>query len=186
MHKNATAVYDAHGRRTRFNDTSLDGSTVDIRYAYTTMNDVRRVIATYSDINGSSPVTRTSWFAYDRRNRLVVSNGDLVAGVGIVKGERGVAISYDRAGQRATASSLVDVGNGIKIDRTEHPAPLIGLPDVRELDQRSPFLRRTMSNRSPPMNSMMTVTRPPAANTCFRMKVAPTRVTSPMPIAKGL
>jgi YD repeat-containing protein len=108
VRKNARATYDKQSRRASYIDDGYAGNAVNLTYAYTAMNDIRSVTATYTlPTNGQSQGPTTYWFDYDVMNRMVISNGILDATLGVVRGPTGVAISFDQAGRRATASSYV-------------------------------------------------------------------------------
>jgi hypothetical protein len=112
--QHAHAEYDALGRLTRWYE---DGSVAtantpaipfaELRYEYDANSNIRRRIETASLINANNtvsgpyaPVSR--WFAYDKMNRVTISDGTLSGGV-IDRGG-GQLISYDAAGQRATVT----------------------------------------------------------------------------------
>jgi YD repeat-containing protein len=106
--QSATATWDALGRMTAW-DEAGNASTpaAHINYAYDAVGNVRRTQATYYQIdsagNLSVPITQDYWNKFDAMNRLVLAKGGLVDGA-IVRGNSGVSVTYDAAGQRITTT----------------------------------------------------------------------------------
>ncbi|PTS90545.1 hypothetical protein DBR17_01085, partial [Sphingomonas sp. HMWF008] len=120
--QNATANYDALGRMTNWTDTggsvTLNGTDAvrgrvlttpgaSKTWLYDAVGNVRRVTASFTNIDSTGAVGAAGfqeyWYAYDAMNRVTTSKGAL-SGNQIVRGSSGVALSYDAAGQRKTAT----------------------------------------------------------------------------------
>ena len=98
FYQNAAISYDAQNRITRFLDAKAD-----ITYKYDAHGNRRNVKSIYSDGLSGSLQTQDYWYKYDQANRFVLTMGAL-SGSTIVTGSMGVAIGYNAAGDRATAT----------------------------------------------------------------------------------
>jgi YD repeat-containing protein len=108
------ADYDAAGRISRYRDvTTSSGDRVDKYWTYDLVGNVRSIATTYLPMqaDGSLSATTTGqtwWYRYDAMNRLVTTKGSFVGSLGsgsIVRGGAGTDITYNGAGQRATAQT---------------------------------------------------------------------------------
>jgi YD repeat-containing protein len=103
--QNATIDYDALGRITAFTDRDGGGT---IRITFTTefdlVGNVRHSTSSFPNIAYPQYTNylTNDWFLYDSMNRMTLTGGDLVSGA-IVRGQDGVSLAYDAAGQRRTA-----------------------------------------------------------------------------------
>ncbi len=97
------------GRITAFTDRDASNN---VKAGYTNLYDlagnVRRTTSVFPDVANPQFAAKTSdlWFAYDSMNRMTIANGTL-SGSTIVRGNNGVAITYDAAGRRRTATQQV-------------------------------------------------------------------------------
>jgi YD repeat-containing protein len=113
--------YDAAGNRTRETYTKWGTVYSDVTTSYDALNrvtnvtDLRYSLQYTYDANGNrrhttsnffnnvgTPTTKNYWYTYDRANRILISQGELSAGA-IVVGSQGTVLTYDGAGNRATA-----------------------------------------------------------------------------------
>jgi YD repeat-containing protein len=105
FYQNAAVTYDALDRVIEFKDPKAD-----ITYQYDAASNRREVKSVYSDGVSGALQTQDYWYKYDSMNRFVLTMGTLQGGVGgtIVTGSgagaAGVAITYDAAGNRKTAT----------------------------------------------------------------------------------
>ncbi|HEY4082292.1 MAG TPA: LysM peptidoglycan-binding domain-containing protein [Burkholderiaceae bacterium] len=93
-----------------------DGSykTNDVRYEYDAVGNRRSAIALYWDPQTNGVIRRDDyWYTYDAANRFTMTKGSFAGTRGqsmtdtsgsIVRGDNGIAITYDQAGQRKTAA----------------------------------------------------------------------------------
>ena len=104
FYQNAAITYDAENRVTRFLDAKAD-----ITYKYDAVGNRRNVHSVYTDGLGNSAIPpQDYWYKYDAANRFTLTMGQLSGGA-IVLGatnanNNAVLISYDAAGNRATAT----------------------------------------------------------------------------------
>lgn len=96
-YQNAAITYDALNRMTRFLDAKAD-----ITYKYDAAGNRRNVRSEYQDGVGGGLQVQDFWYKYDGQNRFVLTMGTLSGGI-ISRGTTGVDITYDGAGNRATA-----------------------------------------------------------------------------------
>ena len=99
--ENALTTYDAMNRITEITDTN--GQT-DIKYEYDAVGNRRAVLSTYTDIVSGAVVHQNYWYKYDQMNRFTLTMGTLDTSNNIQVGAYGVAITYDAAGNRASAT----------------------------------------------------------------------------------
>jgi YD repeat-containing protein len=98
FYQNAVVSYDALNRVTEFKDAKAD-----ITYAYDANGNRREVKSVYHDGLNGAMQTQDYWYKYDGMNRFVLTMGTLSGGqIGV--GTTGVAINYNAAGERATAT----------------------------------------------------------------------------------
>jgi YD repeat-containing protein len=97
-YQNAAITYDAMNRMTRFLDPKAD-----IQYKYDAVGNRRNIRSLYQDGVGGGLQEQNYWYKYDGQNRFVTTMGTLSGGV-ILRGSQGVDITYDAAGNRATAT----------------------------------------------------------------------------------
>jgi len=98
FYQNATITYDAMNRMVEFKDPKAD-----ITYKYDAVGNRRNVNSVYQDGVGGNRQVQDYWYKYDGQNRFVLTMGSLVNG-SIAVGSAGVALTYDAAGNRTTAS----------------------------------------------------------------------------------
>ncbi|MEO8137352.1 MAG: LysM peptidoglycan-binding domain-containing protein, partial [Betaproteobacteria bacterium] len=98
FYQNAAITYDAMNRITQFLDRKAD-----ITYKYDAVGNRRNVRSEYQDGVGGNLQLQDYWYKYDGQNRFVLTMGTLSGGV-ISRGATGVDITYDAAGNRATAT----------------------------------------------------------------------------------
>lgn len=125
------ADYDALGRITRYRDVSqqIGPDNVDKAWTYDAADNVRSIVTTYrpmqaSGVLATTTTTQSYWYRYDSMNRVVTTKGAFsgTAGSGsIVRGAVGTDLSYDAAGQRATART----GTGAEEVYTTNAAGLV-------------------------------------------------------------
>ncbi|TDP71061.1 LysM peptidoglycan-binding domain-containing protein [Roseateles toxinivorans] len=99
--------YDELNRISRVRDNE---KTHDLRYEYDAVGNRRAAIAVYWDPQTYNTLQRDDhWYTYDGANRFLTTKGsfagDRVAGGSIQRGERGISIGYDLAGQRTKATA---------------------------------------------------------------------------------
>ncbi len=108
--QNATIDYDALGRVIAFTDRDASNN---VRLTYTNLYDlagnVRRTTSSFPNIAYPQYAGQTTdyWFAYDSMNRMTIANGQLSGGAVVAGGYEGVAITYDAAGRRRSATQRV-------------------------------------------------------------------------------
>ncbi|QPF74663.1 LysM peptidoglycan-binding domain-containing protein [Roseateles sp. DAIF2] len=113
LFQNATIRYDELNRMAQVKDNA-----VDVHYEYDAVGNRRAVMATYFD-----PLTQglrrrdDLWYLYDKENRFTLTKGSFTNGQ-ILRGSEGVAITYDAAGQRKTATYTETI-NGQTSDYTD-------------------------------------------------------------------
>lgn len=117
-YQNATATYDGLNRMTSLVDGGASGSApVSVIYEYDAVGNVRRTEATHRTLDAQGVVSSTDtsedyWYRYDSMNRFVTTQGTFIGERGsgyISRGLTGTDITYDAAGQRATASRTLEV-----------------------------------------------------------------------------
>jgi YD repeat-containing protein len=97
LYSDAVVAFDALNRVTSVNDLRYN-----LTYTYDANGNRRRAIAGYYN-NVGDFTTKDYWYKYDRMNRIVLSQGQW-NGSAIVAGSQGTALSYDAAGNRASAA----------------------------------------------------------------------------------
>jgi YD repeat-containing protein len=109
--------YDTQGRLSRVEDQNKapGGPICDVRYAYDEWSNVRRIQAIYTPTAADGPMASDSWYAYDKADRLTVSNGALSQGtIGLKRHTPGsVQISYDEVGRRSSTTEYVRHGTAL-------------------------------------------------------------------------
>jgi YD repeat-containing protein len=106
VYQDAIAAYDALGRMVSWSETG-NGTTpaASIQYDYDANGNVRRTRAQFLSVTAhggvGAPGSKDHWYRYDAMNRVVTSKGVLEQGQ-IHRGDEGVDILYDAAGQRVT------------------------------------------------------------------------------------
>ena len=110
----AHSEYDALGRLTRWYEEGSAATAgtpaipfAELAYEYDANSNIRRRIETASLISANNTVSSSyvpvsRWFAYDKMNRVTISDGTLSGGV--IERGGGQLISYDAAGQRMTVT----------------------------------------------------------------------------------
>jgi YD repeat-containing protein len=136
VNENSRATYDALNRLTNITDAGDVGHSrpsYNLTREYDAVGNVRRATATYQKIAANQTLvtganateTDDFWYRYDSMNRFVTVKGTLSGVAGAVgttvvrgTGPEGVDLTYDAAGQRATATKSrnatfnVDFGDG--------------------------------------------------------------------------
>jgi trimeric autotransporter adhesin len=117
-----TATFDAMNRITEMKDSAagvtITGVTnavddpVDITLKYDLAGNIRNRHTTYYDLDNSGTVlttqqTQDDWYTYDGMNRFLISKGTLASGA-ITYSTNGTLFTYDKAGERATATSAAE------------------------------------------------------------------------------
>ncbi|RYG94021.1 MAG: hypothetical protein EON58_17175, partial [Alphaproteobacteria bacterium] len=141
-------------RMVSFNDSGYSsGASVGINYEYDAVGNVRHMVSTYHRlgdqgqvVNTDTPDVQDYWYRYDTMNRFLVtkgalvkygSNGEVVAtgdaarnlvGASIDRYSTGVDLTYNRAGQRLTATKS-NFGT----------TTIMGLPIVHWEEQRETY-----------------------------------------------
>ncbi|WP_185734241.1 LysM peptidoglycan-binding domain-containing protein [Burkholderia stagnalis] len=107
--------YDALNRVTAIEDDSYK-----VYYEYDAVGNRRRMLAKYTDLVGHHERTQDYWYEYDALNRFTVSMGSLSAApatdpndksvriVNGARGEEGVQLGYNAAGERVLATYAKD------------------------------------------------------------------------------
>ncbi|MFY6884013.1 hypothetical protein ACOUKA_18000, partial [Acinetobacter baumannii] len=73
------------------------------------------MLANYRDAVNAAPKIQDFWYSYDSMNRFTISMGVLNSTTKKVeRGNTGIAISYDKLGQRLTADYGKDALNSTK------------------------------------------------------------------------
>ena len=116
--ENVTATYDAMNRVTAISDpgdASLQRPSFSMAKTYDAVGNVRSSITTHQNIASNQTLaagttTDSYWYRYDSLNRIVTTKGQLsgvagAVGTTIVHGSLGTDLTYDDAGQRATATN---------------------------------------------------------------------------------
>jgi YD repeat-containing protein len=102
------ATYDAANRMITLNDSGrAGGPSSSITYAYDANGNIRNITSSYTDMVSHGTVTESDWYKYDLMNRVVTSKGILTGAPGaqsIVRGDQGVDLTYDAAGNRTSAT----------------------------------------------------------------------------------
>lgn len=107
--QNATSTYDALNRLTSVVDSGYANSRpINITYAYDAVGNIRRMRSVYTSAAGATGQVQDYWYKYDSMNRFVTTKGSFdTASNAIVRGAEGVEITYDAAGNRATATTTI-------------------------------------------------------------------------------
>ncbi|NIJ66660.1 YD repeat-containing protein [Sphingomonas leidyi] len=114
MWQDGRAEYDAAGRITRYRDVYAPGvDAVDKSWTYDAAGNVRSIATSYLPVQASGLLATTAtsqayWYRYDSMNRVVTTKGVFVGAAGsgaIQRGGAGTDVTYDAAGQRATAQT---------------------------------------------------------------------------------
>jgi YD repeat-containing protein len=135
-YQNATVTWDALGRMKTYADTGAVGGTApaDIAYEYDAVGNVRRMAAHYSNMDSQGVIFGSGydqeyWYKYDSLNRFTTTKGVFTGtpGSGAIVG--GTQISYDAAGNRATATMTV-----LRTKPLQKYVPRLGPPTPRYFD----------------------------------------------------
>jgi|GEM_PF-3145620 len=126
IYQNPTIHYDELNRI-----ESIDDARFNISYKYDANGNVRQIYAIYHDgVNGNRKV-QDYWYKYDTRNRFTVSMGTLIGDRSVITtkddtrvtigtGDTGVALTYNNASQRKTATYGKNaLGNNDGLSHTE-------------------------------------------------------------------
>jgi YD repeat-containing protein len=98
-YQNVAITYDELNRMAHIKDLS-----VDVQYEYDAVGNRRAVHATYFDpLTAGFRKRDDMWYTYDAADRFTLTKGSLTAQGQIVQGSQGVAIGYNKAGQRTSA-----------------------------------------------------------------------------------
>jgi YD repeat-containing protein len=134
--QNATVTWDALGRMKTYDDTGAVGGTApaEIDYEYDAVGNVRRMSAHYSNMDSQGVIFGSGypqeyWYEYDSMNRFTTTKGVFTGtpGSGAIVG--GTQISYDAAGNRATATMTT-----LRTKRLHKYVPSLGPPTPRYYD----------------------------------------------------
>ncbi|KVT73106.1 hypothetical protein WK58_13955 [Burkholderia ubonensis] len=100
--------------------TAIEDDTYKVYYEYDAVGNRRRMLAKYTDLVGHHERTQDYWYEYDALNRFTVSMGGLSAApatdpidtsvriVNGARGEEGVQLGYNAAGERVLATYAKD------------------------------------------------------------------------------
>jgi YD repeat-containing protein len=97
VHQDTTTTYDSRGFVSTLSDPRYT-----IAYSYDDVGNRTRIHSTYHDNTGAT-VTRDYWYAYDKMNRVDISQGALSGSTIVVNTQQGIDLSYDEKGQRASS-----------------------------------------------------------------------------------
>lgn len=110
--RSSVAQYDTLNRMTRWDDTGVSNGAAWIAWKYDAVGNVRNYAARYSTMgedgvltaptSAASVPTESYWYLYNERDRMTLSQGDLVNGA-IVRGAKATAIDYYLDGNRKSA-----------------------------------------------------------------------------------
>nr|WP_174505706.1 polymorphic toxin type 46 domain-containing protein [Acinetobacter sp. Marseille-Q1620] len=97
--QNAQIGYDALNRVISVQDQSFN-----IHYDYDANNNIIHMLSNYKDAVNAAPKIQDFWYSYDNMNRITTSMGVFnTTTKKVEKGNTGVILTYDKAGQRTSA-----------------------------------------------------------------------------------
>ncbi|MFV5536462.1 LysM peptidoglycan-binding domain-containing protein [Acinetobacter pittii] len=132
--QNALINYDSLNRKISVQDQSFN-----IHYEYDGNGNIVHMLANYRDAVNAAPKIQDFWYSYDSMNRFTVSMGVLNSTTKKVeRGNTGIAISYDKLGQRLTADYGKDALNSTKAHKESYSYTTDGyLETVKNADYSS-------------------------------------------------
>ncbi|MCW1473536.1 DUF3990 domain-containing protein, partial [Acinetobacter baumannii] len=132
--QNALINYDSLNRKISVQDQSFN-----IHYEYDGNGNIVHMLANYRDAVNAAPKIQDFWYSYDSMNRFTVSMGVLNSTTKKVeRGNTGIAISYDKLGQRLTADYGKDALNSTKAHKESYSYTTDGyLETVKNADYTS-------------------------------------------------
>jgi YD repeat-containing protein len=137
-YQNAAITYDAMNRITLFHDAKAD-----ITYKYDAVGNRRNVRSEYQDGVGGGLQLQDYWYKYDGQNRFVLTMGALNLGVISLRGATGVEITYDGAGNRATATYAYDSHSEAYTYTADGYLEYTYVSDVRQSSRTADAMGRT-------------------------------------------
>ncbi|MFV5535565.1 LysM peptidoglycan-binding domain-containing protein, partial [Acinetobacter pittii] len=130
--QNALINYDSLNRKISVQDQSFN-----IHYEYDGNGNIVHMLANYRDAVNAAPKIQDFWYSYDSMNRFTISMG-VLNGTKIERGNTGIAISYDKLGQRLTADYGKDALNSTKAHKESYSYTTDGyLETVKNADYSS-------------------------------------------------
>ncbi|MFX5827309.1 AHH domain-containing protein [Acinetobacter baumannii] len=132
--QNALINYDSLNRKISVQDQSFN-----IHYEYDGNGNIVHMLANYRDAVNAAPKIQDFWYSYDSMNRFTISMGVLNSTTKKVeRGNTGIAISYDKLGQRLTADYGKDALNSTKAHKESYSYTTDGyLETVKNADYSS-------------------------------------------------
>ncbi|MEI1732463.1 LysM peptidoglycan-binding domain-containing protein, partial [Acinetobacter baumannii] len=132
--QNALINYDSLNRKISVQDQSFN-----IHYEYDGNGNIVHMLANYRDAVNAAPKIQDFWYSYDSMNRFTVSMGVLNSTTKKVeRGNTGIAISYDKLGQRLSADYGKDALNSTKAHKESYSYTTDGyLETVKSADYSS-------------------------------------------------
>ncbi|WP_445405333.1 LysM peptidoglycan-binding domain-containing protein [Acinetobacter pittii] len=132
--QNALINYDSLNRKISVQDQSFN-----IHYEYDGNGNIVHMLANYRDAVNAAPKIQDFWYSYDSMNRFTISMGVLNSTAKKVeRGNTGIAISYDKLGQRLTADYGKDALNSTKAHKESYSYTTDGyLETVKNADYSS-------------------------------------------------
>ncbi|WP_164071982.1 LysM peptidoglycan-binding domain-containing protein [Acinetobacter lactucae] len=132
--QNALINYDSLNRKISVQDQSFN-----IHYEYDGNGNIVHMLANYRDAVNAAPKIQDFWYSYDSMNRFTISMGVLNSTAKKVeRGNTGIAISYDKLGQRLTADYGKDALNSTKAHKESYSYTTDGyLETVKNADYTS-------------------------------------------------
>ncbi|MGE8600899.1 MAG: LysM peptidoglycan-binding domain-containing protein [Acinetobacter calcoaceticus] len=132
--QNALINYDSLNRKISVQDQSFN-----IHYEYDGNGNIVHMLANYRDAVNAAPKIQDFWYSYDSMNRFTISMGVLNSTAKkIERGNTGIAISYDKLGQRLTADYGKDALNSTKAHKESYSYTTDGyLETVKNADYSS-------------------------------------------------
>ncbi|MGE9799192.1 hypothetical protein ACQP6T_18335, partial [Acinetobacter baumannii] len=118
---------------------SVQDQSFNIHYEYDGNGNIVHMLANYRDAVNAAPKIQDFWYSYDSMNRFTVSMGVLNSTTKKVeRGNTGIAISYDKLGQRLTADYGKDALNSTKAHKESYSYTTDGyLETVKNADYTS-------------------------------------------------
>ncbi|EXR78371.1 lysM domain protein [Acinetobacter baumannii 541915] len=134
LFQNALINYDSLNRKISVQDQSFN-----IHYEYDGNGNIVHMLANYRDTVNAAPKIQDFWYSYDSMNRFTISMGVLNSTTKKVeRGNTGIAISYDKLGQRLTADYGKDALNSTKAHKESYSYTTDGyLETVKNADYSS-------------------------------------------------
>ncbi|WP_447500680.1 LysM peptidoglycan-binding domain-containing protein, partial [Acinetobacter oleivorans] len=134
LFQNALINYDSLNRKISVQDQSFN-----IHYEYDGNGNIVHMLANYRDAVNAAPKIQDFWYSYDSMNRFTISMGVLNSTAKKVeRGNTGIAISYDKLGQRLTADYGKDALNSTKAHKESYSYTTDGyLETVKSADYSS-------------------------------------------------